>query len=252
MRTRLVVTLGLVFVLLSMSTVSMSQRTTAPNFIHHVEDGITLETSYQVSMDFSNWLITANKAVDMEVRVTQNIPNAVILVEHMHADVFIESNYTNFDDALQDSMDDSMHGIQGGFLINSKYTYKETFSIEGKSPQFTSFYYMQYGSYYGAGESKTYKLSEKSLREYYGVYGQTIYIVFDIMIKYPADTYFHKTVISDNIFIDLEGEMVGNQGNRQDNQSKEASGFGLLVTMAGLIAGSALYARKRRTGKWLP
>ncbi len=62
----------------------------------------------------------------------------MLFVEHLHADAVLESTLSHFDGITQDSMDDSFHGVQGGFLISEEYQYEEVFSIEGSSPKDTS------------------------------------------------------------------------------------------------------------------
>ncbi len=62
----------------------------------------------------------------------------MLFVEHLHADVVVESTLSHFNGITQDSMDDSFHGVQGGFFISEEYQYGEVFSIEGSSPKDTS------------------------------------------------------------------------------------------------------------------
>ena len=91
----------------------------------HVVESITLNTYFKLSGDFTNWKVTGNKAIDIQLRCLENPDNATILVEHLHADIIIESTKSGFDELTQDSMDDSFHGIQGGFLITTNYSYYE-------------------------------------------------------------------------------------------------------------------------------
>ncbi len=212
-------------------------------FTHKIEDGLVLETKYKISPDFGEWLITSNKAIDMEITVKENSLDSIVLVEHMHADIFLESTKSNFDDTLQDSMDDKYHGIQGGFLINEKYGYYETFSIEGKSSVFVNQFYVHFFGYYGS--AKMYKLSEQSLRDKYDIYGQTIYVVYDIIVRKPSEQYFHKVIISDNIYITLDGEMKENFGNIFDITPEETPGFGIIVTILGLAIFITIFKKKR-------
>lgn len=185
-------------------------------------EDVILQTSYKRSEDFSaGWRITGNKAVDIQLNVLQNPSNKTILVEHLHIDVFIESEFESFDDITQDSMDDYFHGIQGGFLIDKNFSYYETFSIEGSSPSFQKTYGYVYNSYYHSSETYNVKFSEEKLIENGGVWGNSLYFVFDVCMKNAEAKYFHKYIITNNIIIDLEGNAYNNDGNALDEYTEE-------------------------------
>ena len=117
-------------------------------------------------------------------------------------------------------MDDSFHGIQGGFLITTNYSYYETFSIEGSSPSFQETCGVIYGDYYSS-DSYTYQYSEDFMINRANVIGTSLYVVFDVLIKYPGEEYFHKIIITENVFITVDGEAIENEGNTADQETEE-------------------------------
>jgi hypothetical protein len=229
-----------------------------PQFIEipYQFEGVLLNTQYSLPTNLDEWRITSNKAINMSIECTANPSNAIILIEHMHADIFIESHSSHFDDLLQDSMDDSFHGDQGGFLVSTLYDYQEIFSIEGNSPSFKesiSQAILIYNHYSGITETSEYKYSEEDLRDDFRVYGQTIYIIYDILIKYTGEDYFHKYIIADNIFINLEGEITNNNENQYDvdpTVEDEIDGFPSLMILSSIILSSSFvifkYSKSRR------
>lgn len=218
----------------------------------HVIEDITLRTSYKCSKDFVSWRISNNKAIDMKVEVISNNSNKTILISHMHADIFIESKYEYYDDILQDSMDDYLHGSdQSGFLINSEYPYTEIFSIEGSSPEFLTALSIGFET---INKVETYnrRFSEETLINEFKIFGQTLYIVYDILIKTQNETLYHKVAVSDNIYIDTNGSIFVNnadvidQLNEQPPQEVDGyEGLGIFI----VISISAIYfsIRRKRT-----
>lgn len=224
---------------------------------HIIEDGIEIHTNYAMSDDFGDdWKITGNKAIDIALSVDEQ-PNDIILkVEHMHIDIFIESEYASFDDMIQDSMDDYKHAsMDGGFFVNETYSYYETFSIEGSSPSFQAS--MQnawlYGDFMGSifGDETDFKFSEEVLVNDYKVYGETIYVVFDITIEHDYngdgigdDPCAHKVVFTDNMFIDLDGNIVENTGNTLDRESDTIPGYALWILIPCIALSVIILSKK--------
>ncbi len=231
------------------TTDTISQSYNGVTMTHMIE-GIEFETSYAPTIDFDDWSITGNKAIEIKLTCENNPNMKTILVEHMHADIFIESNRSSFDDLTQDSMDDSFHGIQGGFFVSELYGYTEVFSIEGSSPEFQKTCGYVYQNYYGYTETKL-KFSEANLIKECGVYGQSLYVVYDILIKSLGEDYFHKYIITDNLFISLDGTISNNVGNEQDTDDyvEGLPGYGIIFiacsTIGTLIFISAAIAKKR-------
>lgn len=218
------------------------------SFDHNLE-GIVLQSKYDFPA-FSLWRITSNKDVNMSISVINNPNNATILIEHLHADIFIESHKIGFDDITQDSMDDSIHGsIQSGFYISKEYPYYENFLIEGTSPEFTQMCSYAY-SYWGYGESTAFKLSEHELTEHYGVYGQTLVCTYDILIKYENETLYHNIDFTDNIMINLEEESLqNNNDNFADEEPEEIPGYPITILSVGIIIGLFLVIKKNKLRK---
>lgn len=213
------------------------------------KEGITFNRIYSIDGTFRNWTITGNKAINIKLKIVNNTRNATILIEHLHADIFIESTYSAFDDLTQDSMDDSFHGVQGGFLVTEDYFYEEVFSIEGSSPSFirsTQNAYIYGGFASSSGTATEIKYSEARLINTYRVYGQTLVVIFDVLIKYENETYYHKHIIADNIFFDLEGTPEDNRGNSLDYESQPfIDGFPTFI-IVGVILASVIGVIKRK------
>lgn len=213
------------------------------------DSGVTVRGHYSTNVDFSKWKITDNKAVDIELEVI-NLPNGTQLrVEHMHADIVIESHISYFDGITQDSMDDYVHGSDNpGFLISLDYPYFETFSIEGSSPSFQQSVQTSYDWGYAArskGDTKEFKFSESQLTGEYQVYGETIFIVYDILIMHANETWWHKQIVSHNLFVNLDGEIVDNSGDARDASASSSAplwGAGILLAVM-LIPTIRLYRR---------
>jgi hypothetical protein len=214
-------------------------------YAEHAFGGLIFRTEYQASADFLNWKVTGNKAVDLKLGCLANPDNASILIEHMHADVIIESTKTGFDEITQDSMDDEFHGIQGGFFVNGTYSYYETFSIEGSSPTFQQSCGWVYENYY-SGSLKTFKFSEEDLINSYGVYGTSLYVVYDVLVRYEGEEFFHKFIVTDNIFIDVNGIVKDNTGNLADQPASDIiPGFPLLIVGLFTIIPIGFLIRKK-------
>lgn len=207
--------------------------------IIHNKGDYSFKTMYSPSDFEATWKITGNKAINIQLNITTQKIGSVVMVEHMHCDIIIESTFSGFDEITQDSMDDSFHGIQGGFFVNLTHPYYEVFSIEGSSPDFqrsmeTAWIYGDFaGSWFGG--TNEFKFSEKTLTEDYGVYGTTLFVVYDIIIKEQNSDYFHKIIISDNIFIDKEGNIVNNEGNSADLTSGEQINGYAFFEIIGII-----------------
>jgi len=187
----------------------------------HIKEDLTFETHYQTSKDFIKWQITNNKAIEIQLRLTSNPSNKIVLVTHMYAVIYIESRQEWYDDIEQDYMDDFIEGsTQGGFFVNSSYPYQETFSVKGLSDDFLTM--LWYGARRDSNPAvpcsdySPRRVSEGDLINNYHVVGQTLYIVFDILVKLPTEEFYHKFAVSDNIYIDLNGTVLVNQADIVD------------------------------------
>lgn len=211
----------------------------AISFNHEI-DTIDIITTYQRSDDFSaGWRITGNKAVDIKLEVDSNPGGYVVLVEHLHVDIFIESRWERYDDITQDSMDDYFHGLQGGFLVDLSHPYFETFSIEGSSPEFQQSIGYAWSTSLSSDTSRTYKFSEEFLTENCGVFGNSLYFVYDVIYGTSIDGPFYKGIVTDNILIDINGTVYDNSGNEMDEYYEDTDSIpgyiGLSVVFGGLI-----------------
>lgn len=227
-----------------MTTTTQGQQNGQVRTVDHPLDvpdaGITLQTIYSFSEDFGNWKVTDNKAIDIEMSVVHSDAEE-IFVEHMHSDVYIESKKITYDGLLQDTMDDSYHGTgYPGFYIDTTYSYYETFSIEGRNPNFMSELEFHCFHYYGTGScsSENVPISEERIRSNDkhdgGVYGQTIYFVYDVLIRYSGEDVFHKVIVSDNIFIDLESNsIVDNRRDVADVSATDEAPFPFISLLVG-------------------
>lgn len=192
-------------------------------FEHYIQMGNNMElnftTEYTSTLNISAWTILKNKDILIDLQVTSNPDNVLMWIEHMHADCFIESEWTFVDDWMQDSMDDSYHGTDSpGFFINETYSYSETFSVQGRTTELM-YYYDYYYEYFDFSYTGNTRFSEENLRKAGRCYGVSFYLVYDIVFRgsnEPAD-HISKFVIEDNFIVNvLEGSMVDNTGDKAD------------------------------------
>ena len=77
----------------------------------------------------------------------------------------------------------------------------------------------------------------------------TFYIVYDILIKSDNESYYHKAIIEDNIFINLEGQIVDNINDTYDRDRTSIPGFEIPIVVAvslGTIVPLMVYIKKRK------
>ena len=179
-------------------------------------DGSTLEKTHEIEYlkfittydtgdyDLSRWRITDSKTINMTAKVTNVPEGATILIEHVHIDMSLKSTNPQLDGLSQDSMDDSYHGTsQDGFWINEKYPYQNKFAIEGFSKDLIDGWTFVCGSY-GYGSISQERLTEKNLTTYGKVYANKI--VYDILIKYPKEDFYHVVSVLDEFLIPISSE----------------------------------------------
>jgi len=161
-----------------------------------VEDFIFV-TEYSTPYDTSLWRITDSKSLFMKAYLKSPV-DATILVEHVHIDINIQSVKARLDGWPQDTMDDKLHtGSQLGFWITDEYPYENIFAIEGFSQTLIDGWGWFLGGY-GHLDVDEKRLTEKNLIERGGVYGNKIQIVYDLLIKYPDDPFYHtRSVINE-------------------------------------------------------
>ena len=142
----------------------------------------------------------------MTAKVTNVPEGTTILIEHVHIDMSLKSTNPQLDGLSQDSMDDSYHGTsQDGFWINEKYPYQNKFAIEGFSKDLIDGWTFVCGSY-GFGSISQERLTEKNLTTYGKVYANKMQVVYDILIKYPKEDFYHVVSVLDEFLIPISAE----------------------------------------------
>lgn len=116
----------------------------------------------------------------------------------------LKSTNPQLDGLSQDYMDDSYHGTsQDGFFISEKYPYQNKFAVEGFSKDLISGWTFVCGSY-GAGNIRQERLTEENLVKYGEVYANKMQVVYDILIKYENEDFYHVVSILDEFLIPVE------------------------------------------------
>jgi hypothetical protein len=162
------------------------------------------KTSYFTDYDTRRWRVTDSKTLRMTARISdisERGKGVEVLIEHVHIDIAIKSKYALMDGWPQDSMDDSMHtGNQPGFWINEKYPYENTFAIEGFSENLLSGWGI-FTSDLGYAQLKDKRLTEENLVDSGGVYGNKVQVIYDLLVKYPDEPYYHTRSVVDEFLI---------------------------------------------------
>lgn len=160
--------------------------------------------SYSTSYDTDSWQITKPKTLRFSalIKALPGGEGVEVYVEHVHVDVALMSTKQILDGLTQDSMDDSPHtSTQPGFLVTEQYRYEDVFSIEGYSKDLISGWgFATGGSGYASLDQA--RLTEDILREK-GVTGNKFTFVYDVMIRYPGETAFHKAVTVDEFKVPI-------------------------------------------------
>lgn len=169
-----------------------------------VEDFEFITTYNTGDYDLSRWRITDSKEIHMTAEV-KNLPEgATALIEHVHIDMSLKSTNPQLDGLSQDSMDDSYHGTsQDGFFISDKYQYQNIFAIEGFNQTLIDGWIFANGSY-GSGSISEQRLTEKNLVEYGNVYANKMQVIYDILVKYANEDYYHILSVSDEFLIPVK------------------------------------------------
>ena len=173
----------------------------------HQIEGLEFITTYDTgNYDLSRWRITDSKVINVTAEV-KNVPEgAIVLIEHVHIDMSLKSTNPQLDGLSQDYMDDSYHGTsQDGFFISDKYQYQNKFAVEGFSKDLIDGWTFVCGSY-GSGSITQERLTEKNLVQYGNVYANKMQIVYDILIKYADEDFYHVVSVLDEFLIPVEYE----------------------------------------------
>lgn len=156
---------------------------------------------YSTSYDINSWRITDSKTLRIRVELVRAPENIRVFIEHLHADVNIQSDQAEIDGLAQDSMDDYLHsGDQPGFLVTRDFPYEEEFAIEGYSETLISGWEFQTGQY-GQGEIEQERLTECNLRELGAQFNQFT-LVYDVVMGNPEDGY-HKSIVTNQLRVPI-------------------------------------------------
>lgn len=173
----------------------------------HEIEGFEFITTYDTGdYDLSSWRITDSKVINMTAEV-KNVPEgATVLIEHVHIDMSLKSTNPQLDGLSQDYMDDSYHGTsQDGFFISNKYQYQNKFAIEGFSKDLIDGWMFVCGSY-GSGSITQERLTEKNLVQDGKVYANKMQVVYDVLVKYADEDFYHVVSVLDEFLIPVEYE----------------------------------------------
>lgn len=173
----------------------------------HEIDGLKFTTTYNTGdYDLSRWRITDSKVINMTAEVTNVPKGATVLIEHVHIDMSLKSTNPQLDGLSQDYMDDSYHGTsQDGFFISDKYQYQNKFAIEGFSKDLIDGWTFVCGSY-GSGSITQERLTEKNLVQDGNVYANKMQVVYDILVKYADEDFYHVVSVLDEFLIPVKYE----------------------------------------------
>lgn len=173
----------------------------------HEIEGLEFITTYSTGdYDLSRWRITDSKVINMTAEVANLPEGATVLIEHVHIDMSLKSTNPQLDGLSQDYMDDSYHGTsQDGFFISDKYQYQNKFAVEGFSKNLIDGWMFVCGSY-GAGTITQERLTEKNLVLYGEVYANKLQVVYDVLVKYADEDFYHTISVLDEFLIPVEYE----------------------------------------------
>lgn len=173
----------------------------------HEFEGLEFITTYNTGdYDLSRWRITDSKVINMTAEVTNVPEGATVLIEHVHIDMSLKSTNPQLDGLSQDYMDDSYHGTsQDGFFISNKYQYQNKFAVEGFSKDLIDGWMFVCGSY-GSGSITQERLTEKNLIQYGNVYANKMQVVYDLLVKYADEDFYHVVSVLDEFLIPVEYE----------------------------------------------
>lgn len=149
-----------------------------------------------------NWRITSDKFLDFKV-YTKGLPEDMqVYIDNVHVDATVKSLYAAMDGTIQDSMDDHVHSSKvTGFAIDDQRAYYGTDNINGCNQEFIQ------GTYYasngmGFGSTTTKRYTENDYLEY-GVYGNKISVVYDLLIKNKKEEDFCNVSVKTDFIVQL-------------------------------------------------
>lgn len=167
-----------------------------------LENDMSLITTYDTGdYNLERWRLTDSKIINMSAKLENMPENAEVFIEHVHIDMALKSTNPQIDGLSVDNMDDSFHGnTQDGFVINETYEYQNKFAVEGFSKDLISGWSFVCGKY-GSGEISQERLTEQNLIKSGEVYANKMQAVYDVLIRYEGEKYFHTVTVEDEFLI---------------------------------------------------
>lgn len=179
-----------------------------------------LITEYTCDADTKRqWRITSDKFLYIKAYTEGLDEDTLVYIDNVHIDTSIKSKYAVMDGILQDSMDDHVHSSQMiGFPIADDTYYYGVNAIEGCNQEFIQ------GSIYGIngksnGSISSERFTEKDYVDIYGVFGNKIQIVYDLLIKKKDEKDFSNVSVCTDFIVEVSKEEV-NTDEKQKTYSK--------------------------------
>lgn len=153
------------------------------------------------------WRITSDKFLYLTIN-TDGLPSDYeVYIDNIHIDTSIKSTYAAMDGIKQDTMDDRIHNAQLiGFPISDTTLYYGVNAIEGANETFVHGTAYGCAGYYG-GKMIEKRRTENDYVNKYGVYGNKIQAVIDLLIKGPNDQEFRNASVATDFVV-----MVSSKG----------------------------------------
>ena len=157
-----------------------------------VEKDMKLVTKYDIDYSLDQWKITDSKMINISAKLENMPKNAEVLVEHVHIDMALKSTDPYLDGLAVNSMDDSFLGYsQDGFVISETYAYNNKFAVGG----FNNDLKVRWG------DVSYDRLTESSLINIGEVYANELQAVYNLLIKYEGEKYFHTVSVANKFLI---------------------------------------------------
>ncbi len=177
-------------------------------FSHPIDgEGFVLHTRFSTPDSITQTHITQPKLIEMCAWIEKlRSVDVEVLVEHVHADAFIQSDASGWDGTKTDSMDDSIHGLsQPGFWITEEHEYCETFSVEGHTETLYKSWTFFYSSYISSTDTTPEPMTEHNLIKYGKTRGQKFQIIWNLAIRNPeTEELYHTTSVVDTFAVPVD------------------------------------------------
>lgn len=167
------------------------------------------------------WRITSDKFLYLNVYTT-GLPNDTsVWIDNVHIDTSIKSQYAVMDGIMQDSMDDHVHNSQMlGFPVGNDTHYYGVNLIEGANETFISGF-MHGVNGYSRGEVDSKRYTESDLVNDYGVWGNKISVVYDLLVQGPNDKTPRNISVSKDFVVKVTSPTKKKEKDLSFTESKE-------------------------------